>query len=191
DNDGTGAACDNCPDVANPDQADADGDGVGDACDRCAVDDDDDYDNVCNESDNCPETANPDQADADNDGVGDACDDCPALPGSGVMIDNGTVQLGVSCLGDLNVPYQEDPLALGFLGVRDRPRGAGAPEAGCECGGGGLAAPLSGPSGFADHSTDGGVILNPLASPPTAEPAVSTVEVGTVFRVVHDYHPSP
>jgi hypothetical protein len=28
-----GDACDNCPDVLNPDQADADGDGAGDACD--------------------------------------------------------------------------------------------------------------------------------------------------------------
>lgn len=56
DNDGIPAALDNCPSIANADQADADGDGVGDVCD------------------NCPADANTNQADGDGDGVGDVCD---------------------------------------------------------------------------------------------------------------------
>jgi len=50
---------DNCDDVENPNQENADGDSFGDACD------------------NCPNVANDDQADADNDGYGDACDTEP------------------------------------------------------------------------------------------------------------------
>ena len=62
DTDGDGVAdnLDNCPALANADQADGDGDGVGDVCD------------------NCVDTANTSQADADGDDAGDACDECDA-----------------------------------------------------------------------------------------------------------------
>ena len=56
DGDGEPAATDNCPTVANADQADGDGDGIGDVCD------------------NCPSDVNPQQQDADGDGTGDHCE---------------------------------------------------------------------------------------------------------------------
>ena len=60
DQDGTPDADDNCPDLANADQADADADDVGDACD------------------NCPAASNLAQTETDEDGHGDACDAFPA-----------------------------------------------------------------------------------------------------------------
>ena len=79
DADGWPDACDNCPAVANSNQADADGDGLGDVCDPCPNDprNDWDQDGLCADVDNCPDAYNPGQADEDSDGVGDACDGCP------------------------------------------------------------------------------------------------------------------
>jgi hypothetical protein len=73
DDDGVADFEDNCPAVANADQADDDGDGLGNACDRIN-DVDNDKDGINNDVDNCPAIANPDQADVDGDGKGDACD---------------------------------------------------------------------------------------------------------------------
>ncbi|MDD9889533.1 MAG: thrombospondin type 3 repeat-containing protein [Gammaproteobacteria bacterium] len=77
DGDGVEDIADNCPAIANPDQADLDGDSIGDACDP-----DIDGDGVEDSADNCPVTVNPDQADLDGDGIGDACD--PDIDGDGV-----------------------------------------------------------------------------------------------------------
>src|SRR5215207_7654911 len=67
-------AFDNCPDVQNPDQADADGDGHGDACPVVV---DADGDGIPDTQDNCPNVATADQTDSDGDGLGDVCDKSP------------------------------------------------------------------------------------------------------------------
>ena len=69
DGDGADDGTDNCPTMANADQADNDSDGQGDVCDA-----DDDNDGAADTTDNCETVTNPDQLDADGDGKGAACD---------------------------------------------------------------------------------------------------------------------
>jgi hypothetical protein len=77
DEDGICDADDNCPAVANDNQADGDADGEGDACDACPADADNDADGdgVCGDVDACP--GGDDNLDSDADGTADFCDTCP------------------------------------------------------------------------------------------------------------------
>jgi hypothetical protein len=72
DGDGIPDACDNCPTVSNPGQADADQNSVGDACNDG---EDADGDEWADNLDNCPAISNPGQEDTDGNGIGNACND--------------------------------------------------------------------------------------------------------------------
>ena len=85
--DGVRDSVDNCIDVENATQFDADRDSIGDACDPCAArpplaTEDSDMDQIMDSVDNCPGAANAGQLDADGDGVGDACDGDPRRAGN-------------------------------------------------------------------------------------------------------------
>jgi hypothetical protein len=93
DGDGIPNNVDNCPNVSNPRQLDADGDGIGNACDP-----DKDGDGVLNPADNCPLVVNPNQEDTTDvqpdtsvqpDGVGDACDACPGTAAFAIVDHRG------------------------------------------------------------------------------------------------------
>ena len=86
DGDGVIDACDNCPSVSNPDQANSDPDSHGDACD------------------NCPDLSNEDQADSDGDGRGNGCDSVIVVIarrtcGAGLCGAGGAAMLPVILLG--------------------------------------------------------------------------------------------
>jgi len=66
DGDGLLNAADNCPTMANADQADDESDGLGDVCDPCPV--------------------NSNNVDGDDDGVGDVCDPNPTVPGESIVL---------------------------------------------------------------------------------------------------------
>jgi len=69
---------DNCPTMANRDQANEDGDMFGNVCDPC------------------PPAGPPGNLDPDSDGVGDACDPNPLMPGDSIAMFEGFEQAPIA-----------------------------------------------------------------------------------------------
>ena len=128
---------------------------------------------------------------------------CPgvalAATPDGALISNGTVQLGVTELGDLNYDCaaagDTDCPANPIVGLRYVPLNTDATSAGCPCEGWGVADAASGLKGFANEAS-GNANLTAVSLSATPETAVVTTDVtdaglpGYELRVVHDYHPS-
>jgi hypothetical protein len=141
DGDGVLDGADNCPGLANPDQANADGDLYGDVCDPCPGSpsqdvSDDDGDGIPNACDNCPKVQNADQANLDNDSLGDVCDsdddndgtpdtsdNCPRVSNAGQLDQDGDTRGDAcdNCPLNRNV-LQEDQDADGVGDVCDSDR---------------------------------------------------------------------
>ena len=113
--------------------------------------------------------------------------DTSACSAPGTVISNGTVSLGVNCLGHLNY----DRVGLQFDAT-----GNDSTFAGCECEGWGLADARTRVTGFANDSA--GISDNLVAESfvfdedsATATVIIEDLEGEPMFRVTHDYQPSP
>lgn len=98
----------------------------------------------------------------------------------GVIIDNGTVRLGIHHFGEL---IHDD------VGIQYIANGNEAISPGCWCEGWGLADRRSGVRGYANQANDtAGLVVERFTC--TATTAVSRVKIGNTFRVTHDFRPS-
>ncbi len=118
------------------------------------------------------------------------------LATGGAIISNGTIQMGVHDEGHLNVPFPGDPLGIGSMGLRYVPTGAASTEPGCLCEGWGVGDSITGRSGYANESSDGGtvnIVKESFDNTASTATCVVRVVVGTdnLFRVTHAYRPSP
>ena len=126
-----------------------------------------------------------------------------AATGSGAVISNGTVQLGVNAQGSLNYDCGAagDPVCppasveTDVVGLRFVPLNLESTAPGCLCEGWGVADAASGLTGFANEAAGDANITVDSFNAPSDSQAISTVTIsdpaipGHQLRVVQDYHP--
>lgn len=108
------------------------------------------------------------------------------------IIDNGTIQLGVGDLGQLNVPGGVPSPVTGTtaVGLRHLPTGNEATSHGCECEGWGVGIGETGVSGYANNSV-GTANLTAVSFASGADTATSVVDLTSGgLRVTHAFAPT-
>lgn len=115
---------------------------------------------------------------------------------AGAIISNGTVQLGVRDLADLNQGGGTPANGSGttIVGLRSVTTNSDSTSPGCTCEGWGVGILSTGFRGFANSSVGTSSNLDLVSFVSTASTAVSVVNVlgptgSPVLRVTHDYHP--
>lgn len=116
--------------------------------------------------------------------------EAPPAPPCGAVISNGTVQLGVNCVGDLNVDGPASSGGTPVVGLRYVPTNNDSTSPGCACEGWGVADATTGVSGYANESSGRSDNLTVVSFTSDADSATSVVDVGSTFRITHDYQPS-
>ena len=114
----------------------------------------------------------------------------PPAPACGAVISNGTVQLGVNCVGDLNVDGPQSSGGTPVVGLRYVPTNSDSTSPGCACEGWGVADETTQVTGYANESSGRSGNLTVVSFTSDADSATSVVDVGSTFRITHDYQPS-
>ncbi len=130
-----------------------------------------------------------------------------AASANGAVISNGTVQLGVGKLGDLNYNCSAfeasgcpDPSAEegeSTVGIRYQPLNLDAISPGCPCEGWGVADAGSGLTGYANQSAGDGNVTAVSFTAPSDHEAIAVTQIadptiaGYELQVTQDYAPSP
>ena len=115
----------------------------------------------------------------------------PASMASAAIVDNGTIQLGIDTLGQLNVSDPTNPSATGLTvtGLRDLRTNYEATADGCLCEGWGAGIGETGENGFANNAY-GTSNLTSVSFTSDATSATSVVDVGSEIRVTHTFAPA-
>lgn len=123
------------------------------------------------------------------------------VSGTGAIIGNGNVIVGVDNAGQLNIPYRAvpslglpatDPAGVGAVGLRNGTGNMASTEPGCLCEGWGIGTPDTAESGYANNAAGSANLdVQSFVGTDGDSSATSSVLAFNRLNVTHRYQPSP